>query len=86
MFTEDELRGGLTAWQTTPKYVQETERRGGVHDTHAPVVLTLNVRVRHTPLRLLSGISSQMQVQSFKFAQHKDCTTRQNNNAGPKRT
>ena len=29
MFTEDELRGELTAWQTTPKYMQETERRGG---------------------------------------------------------
>ena len=82
MFTEDEFRGGLTAWQTTPKYVQETERREGVHDTHAPVVLTLNVRARRTPLCLSSSISSQMQMQSFKLARHKECTTQQNVNAG----
>ena len=86
MFTEDEFRGGLIAWQTTPKYVQETERRRGVHDTHAPVVLTLNVRTRRTPLCLLSGIASQMQVQSFKLARHKECATQRNSNAGPIRT
>ena len=71
IFTEDEFRGGLTAYQTTPKCMQETELRGGVHDTHAPVVLTQNVRTRRTPLCLSSGISSQMQVLSFKLARHK---------------
>ena len=70
MFTEDEFQGGLTAWQTTPKYVQKTERRGGVHDTHAPIVLTQNVRALRTPLRLSSGISSQMQALSFKLARY----------------
>ena len=86
MFTEDEFRGGLTAWQTTPKYVQETERREGVHDTHAPVVLTLNVRARRTPLCLSSGISSQMQVQSFRLARHKRMYNAACSNAGPIRT
>ena len=49
-----ESRGGLTAWQTTPRYAQEIERQGGVHDTHAPVTVTKNVRARHTPLCLIA--------------------------------
>ena len=72
MFTEGESQGGADSMEDdTPNTCRRQNGGGGVHNTHAPIVPTQNVGARHAPLRILSGISSQMQVRGFRLAQQK---------------
>ena len=70
----------------TPKTSRRQKGGGGVHDTHASVVLTNNVRARHAPLCLSSGILSQKLVQSLRLVREKVTYNVASNNASPIKT
>ena len=86
VFTEDEFRDGLTTWQTTPKYVQETERRGrGTRHTRPGCLDTECETYAHasSPFEWYLYTYASAELQTRKAI---ECTTQQNINAGPVRT